>query len=421
MIIELNKLHIKVFAMILLSLICRGNIIYAQKPHRIDTTENMTIYFRFDKADVERDYMSNDKVLKQLDIQLNKHSLFSQIDSIAITSFTSPEGNKGYNHQLGKRRAKAVKGFLVWKYPHLDQRIITTNYGGENWDGLRKMVELDSQIPNKDDVLWILGFEPDSNKEVSLRQINNGKSWNYIEHNFLRFLRTGATCIISYKHTPAVDSIKYEVVIETEINDLATDTLRYDEPKKYFENTPSINTVIKSKPLFSIKTNLLADALTSINIAIEIPIRERWSVEAEWMFPWWIFNNNKYYNQLLMGTLEGRYWLRTKRQTEVLSGHAIGLYVSAGYYDFQWEKKGYQGEIIPSVGLSYTYAHLIGKHFRMEYSLGVGILNTKYRQYTANDNYDQFPWLKNGSTLWFGPTKTEISLVWVIGKKYNRR
>jgi hypothetical protein len=173
------------------------------------------------------------------------------------------------------------------------------------------------------------------------------------------------------------------------------------------------------RPLFAIKTNLLFDLITALNIELEVPIGKYWSVAAEWMFPWWTFKNSKYYNQVLLGTVEGKYWFKGKANSDILTGHALGAYASAGYYDLQWKKTGYQGEILPIVGFSYSYAHKIAKHLRMEYTIGLGVMNTKYRHYTSNNEYDTFPWQHNGKTLWVGPTRAEVSLVWLIGK--NRR
>lgn len=47
------------------------------------------------------------------------------------------------------------------------------------------------------------------------------------------------------------------------------------------------------------------------------------------MFPWWLFDGDKYSMQILMGGLEGRYWLGSKEKrinSEVLTGHFLGLY-----------------------------------------------------------------------------------------------
>ncbi|MFR5958536.1 MAG: DUF3575 domain-containing protein [Bacteroides stercoris] len=41
-------------------------------------------------------------------------------------------------------------------------------------------------------------------------------------------------------------------------------------------------------PLFALKTNLLFDVALIPNFEIEIPIGRHWSVNGEYMFPWWL-------------------------------------------------------------------------------------------------------------------------------------
>ena len=40
------------------------------------------------------------------------------------------------------------------------------------------------------------------------------------------------------------------------------------------------------RPLLALKTNLLFDALTVLNVEVEVPLKKRWSVAAEGMFQW---------------------------------------------------------------------------------------------------------------------------------------
>lgn len=94
----------------------------------------------------------------------------------------------------------------------------------------------------------------------------------------------------------------------------------------------------EKRPLFALKTNLLFDAALMPNVEIELPVgkHNRYSLNGELMFPWWLMDGDKYCLQILMGGLEGRYWLGNskKRQTkEVLTGHFLGLYAGGGKYD----------------------------------------------------------------------------------------
>lgn len=174
------------------------------------------------------------------------------------------------------------------------------------------------------------------------------------------------------------------------------------------------------RPLFALKTNLLSDAALMPDIEVEVPIGRRWSVNGEYMFPWWLFEGGKYSLQILMGGLEGRYWLGSRANREsrdVLTGHFLGLYAGGGKYDLQWKENGYQGEFFIAAGISYGYARKIARNLRLEFNIGIGMLRTDYRHYHARDNYQTLLWQENGKYTWFGPTKAKISLVWLLSRK----
>ena len=169
--------------------------------------------------------------------------------------------------------------------------------------------------------------------------------------------------------------------------------------------------------MLALKTNLLFDAALMPNVEVEVPLGKRWSLDGELMFPWWKLKGDKYCLQILMGGLEGRYWLGQRERYDVLTGHFLGLYAGGGKYDLQWKRDGYQGEFFIAAGISYGYAHRIARNLRLEYNIGVGLLRTDYRYYHARDNYQTLLWQENGRYTWLGPTKLKISLVWLLSRK----
>jgi hypothetical protein len=84
----------------------------------------------------------------------------------------------------------------------------------------------------------------------------------------------------------------------------------------------------------------------------------------------------------------------------------------------KWKEQGYQGEFY-NMGLSGGYAHEISRDgkWRMEYSLGVGYMNTNYREYNAKmglDNEWHLIRQKTGIYKYGGPLRAKISLVWTL-------
>ena len=161
---------------------------------------------------------------------------------------------------------------------------------------------------------------------------------------------------------------------------IETDTLTFLQSGKtmYPQRNP-VAASCRRRPLLALKTNLLFDAALMPNVEIEVPVGKRWSVNGEYAFPWWQFDRGKYCMQVLMGGLEGRYWLgsrKSREDREVLTGHFLGLYAGGGKYDLQWGEKGYQGEFFIAAGVSYGWATRIARHLHLEFNIGIGLLRT---------------------------------------------
>lgn len=382
----------------------------------------MLLYFRFDKAVVDKGYMDNDHTLRHLEEILSDRSLIGRIDSINILSFASPDGDRKYNERLARQRSTAVKGYLVWKYPHVDQYRIHPHPQGENWQEFRRLIAGDKNLPNRKEVLQIIDHNPDSERcKTLLRKLDGGRSYRYIQERTLRYLRNAAVCMV-WIRPDSLPTLPRPVSPNAESLNKPCEPLlagMKSIPKQEQAAVRNVQTKEK-RPLFALKTNLLFDAAMMPNIEIEVPIGKRWSINGEYMFPWWLLDGDKYSLQILTGGLEGRYWLGSRENRmnrEVLTGHFLGLYAGGGKYDLQWKENGYQGEFFIAAGFSYGYAHRIARNLRLEYNIGIGLLRTDYRHYHARDNYRTLLWQENGKYTWFGPTKVKISLVWLLNRK----
>lgn len=181
------------------------------------------------------------------------------------------------------------------------------------------------------------------------------------------------------------------------------------------------------KPLFAIKSNLLYDIASIINIELEVPIRDHYSIAADIICPWWTWDDGTIDSrrdrlQAMNANVEGRYWFGDRTRRSILTGWFAGVFAGGGLYDFEDDGEGYQGEFFIMGGVSGGYSHAINRSrtLRMEYTVGVGYLRTEYRQYTAiysNDNMWHAVNSSNGVYSWLGPTKVKASLSWLINYK----
>ena len=186
-------------------------------------------------------------------------------------------------------------------------------------------------------------------------------------------------------------------------------TLRYNEPDYYLWDylTP-----------LALKTNLLYDAASVLNFGIEAPIRDRWSVAFDWVCPWWSSYEKQKYLQTMYGSLEGRYWFGNRENRPQLTGWFAGIAAGGGVYDLMYDAmNGIQGEFSTCSAVA-GFAHAINSSgtLRMEYSLGFGWMGTEYVKYWW-DEYDYTlvaPSPQTWRTNWFGPTKVQVSLVYML-------
>ncbi|MEG0033399.1 MAG: DUF3575 domain-containing protein, partial [Mucinivorans sp.] len=371
------------------------------------------------------------------------------IKSIHVSGGASPEGPFDSNRKLSARRASAIHALIPKRAPELAHIYTVEERIGIRWKELRQLVETDLSTPRRVEILNIIDNVEEANfaKNISRRKslMDLGvPTWKYLlKYHFPELRSSAAVFIYLMPDTPQkrIDHINAIIRGETtdidppvEISPTVPDTLVV-APKPdtiFIDNIIHLHdtVVIEAsqdcyrivRPL-AFKTNLLFDLASLLNVEVEVPLSQRWSVAGEWMFPWWLWEEKQHALELLQGSLEARYWLTNNYSRQdirlgthnPLTGWFVGLYGGGGYYDLEWNKKGYQGEFFIATGLSAGYLKPIGRNLSMEFSLGVGYLKTDYRHYQAKQDLNndwQLVRQNRGSYTWIGPTKAKISLVW---------
>jgi len=419
----------------------------------------LMIHFRVSASNVDPSYMSNEITLSRIAATLTSENA-SYISSIRIEGYASPDGVSTVNKQIARKRAEALKHYIITNYSsYIQPAKITIQGMGVNWDGLRWLADGDYKLPYRSEVLYIIDnvhthidAKANISRKKSLMDLGP-KTWDYMLANYFPLLRTGKVInIIIAPNTPedivisinntlngiknqppsTVDTVKNatpkpEKIVE---ESLVTDTVYLEE--YIVSNQIPVERIEEEefdfgkKSLFAVKTNLLFDAISALNVEIEIPTGKRWSIAGEYIFPWWLWESKQYALQSLSGNLEGRYWFGNREGRPQLTGWFAGLYAGGGYYDIEWGDRGYQGEFFIASGFSGGYAHTISKNgnWRMEYSLGVGYMQTKYREYIPRYGPDDEWHLirkQSGKYHWLGPTRAKISLVWMLNRRYKKK
>ena len=170
----------------------------------------------------------------------------------------------------------------------------------------------------------------------------------------------------------------------------------------------------------SLKTNLLYDAALVSNIGAEFYLGKGWSVGANWMYAWWNSNKRHNYWRIYGGELDIRKYFGRRAQTKPLTGHHLGLYGQMLTYDFETGGTGYQSKLSYGVGIEYGYSLPLGRRLNLDFGIGIGYLGGEYKKYDPIDGH--YVWKETKQRHWFGPTKAEVSLIWLIGRgNYNEK
>ena len=385
--------------------------------------EKLIFRFRINESQIDYDFHNNRKVAGELQLLFEDGIRSSRIDSIHIQAFASPEGSKPYNVLLANRRANQVKNYLTGKYPQTRNFPLTTSAHAADWKALAPLVERDTLTPCRDEILQILALDR-TNERIGelMHKLNVGIPYRYVSENLLPVLRNATLCVIYMRPIKQPGMLTRANICNSESLRTVTTaaTHRAEESLTLAREAAGALQPPVSRTLFALKTNLLFDAALMPNIELEIPLGRRWSLNTEYIFPWWLIDGDRYCLQVLSGGAELRYWTGNRMIRPALAGHFLGLYAGGGKYDLQWLENGYQGEFFIAAGLSYGYARRIARNLSLEFNIGIGLLRTDYRHYRTEQDYEVLRWLENGNYTWFGPTKVKISLVWMLNGKQKK-
>ena len=164
------------------------------------------------------------------------------------------------------------------------------------------------------------------------------------------------------------------------------------------------------EPWVALKTNLLYDALLVPNAGIEFRFADRWSAGADYMHAWWS-NDRKHRYWRCYG---GEVTLRRYFGGTPFTGHHVGIYGTMLTYDFEFSEKGWQSDGFSyGGGLEYGYSLPVARRLNIDFSIGVGYFGGRYKEYVPMD--DCYVWQSTRRRHWFGPTRAQISLVWILG------
>ena len=163
----------------------------------------------------------------------------------------------------------------------------------------------------------------------------------------------------------------------------------------------------------ALKNNLLWDATLSPNLALEIGLAPKNTIDIYGAVNPFNFKDGKKFKHWYVQP-EFRWWM-----CEKFNGTFIGVHAHGG--SFLTKNLDLPGDIFPTLkdhryegyfwgaGVSIGHQWIIGKRWNLEASLGVGYARVHYDKFTCERCSEK---IKTGDKNYFGPTKATVSFVY---------
>lgn len=416
-----------VFLLKCISVFCSGDTLHYR------------IYFPVGSSVVDLSYRENGSRLDAFVADIRTRQATAVLRRVSLHSGASPEGGMSINRRLSDNRLASFRSILQERL-FLPDSVFTTTSLGEDWEGLTSLVE-ESDMPYREEVLRILRNTPvwvtrngvvvDSRKR-QLMNLRGGQAWRYMHAHFFSELRN--TSVVECEFDPVEMEKEPEPPVKTMEGQPADTVIVRDTVETVVALHDTVQIPIpmdrSSKPFYmALKTNLVYDALLVPNIGVEFALGKGWTLGGNWMYGWWKNDRRHRYWRVYGGEVGLRKYFGQRAADKPLTGHHIGVYGQLLTYDFEFGGRGYMGgrpggtlwdKAHYGAGFEYGYSLPVARRLNLDFSLGLGYLGGTCYEYVPVDAC--YVWEKTKTRHWVGPTKAEVSLVWLLGRgNYNEK
>lgn len=400
-------------------------------PSPTDSTAVFKVYYYVDHSDLDVTFMQNSATLKELDNLLDSLMAAGSSLKVKLVSGASPEGTEEGNKALGEARSQQMRSYLLSHHYKLQERDLTVASNGSDWEGLLRSVERaryywapEAARIIRNTPIWVRGRNRaivDSRKK-QLMDLHLGDAWRTMEQDLFPYLRKTEVSVAFplpvVEPEPKVDTV---VVVERQLDTVLVD--RYIAPPE-----PA------RKHGFLIYTNLLYDATLVPSIGTQIYFGKGWALDARWAGNWLSNQTDWFCWRMYGGELAVRKYLREPQDNgsgifRSSTGHHFGVYGQIFTLDVIWNGRGYlcgkEGKNLFAApcwgaGVEYGYTLPLGKHFNLDFSIGAGYVRGPLQEYDPSADKN----VRSGeltSFQWWGPTRADITLQWLIGMENKSR
>lgn len=390
---------------------------------KLDTL-TVAISFRQSHSTLDLGFMGNKEALDSFAKAYNSHP--HKVSTIHIKGYASPEGTVAINRRLSRERAAVIVNYLKNNCNIAADSIVSVPIGVD-WEDLYTAVQADPEVPGREKALDIIANVTDivrnsrgvlvSQRNQMLKRIEGGRTWSYMLNRIYPYLRGAKAEVVCVMELPEPQPVEVLAKTETPVDAQLFDRTPTPTACQYEDSLTSSATVY-----WSLHTNALYDLVAIPNLGAELYLGKHFSIAANWWYAWWKTDSKHRYWRTYGGYIAPRYWLGKAAAAKPLTGHHLGLYAQVMLYDFEWGGTGYlSGTPYKNIshrptwggGIEYGFALPIQRRLNIDFTIGLGYLKGRYWKYVPLD--EGYRWISVNNLNWWGPTKCEASLVWLLG------
>ena len=371
--------------------------------------EEMHVRYVVAKAKLERDYMNNALVLDRIVewADAGQRDTMGNILSVEFCGAVSPEGSVPFNHWLSVARLNTLEKY-VRKRVDIPENLIVRSDHYIAWDELKAMV-LESDLPNKDEVMAVLNTENTStgnnldSRIAALKALDGGKTWRIIFDRYFIHMRNAYMVIVTEKSEKFYEQRRRNMVAAMPA--LSTVAQSQSEPVSLLPVVAAASSALIDTRYMYVKTNLVGLGLLMGNLGVEFDLGRYLSLNIPVYYSALDYFTPTVKFRTFATQPELRVWPMTNED-----GLFIGAHAGFAYYNFafggDWRYQDHDGTS-PTLGgglsLGYRLPISRNKNWKLEFSVGAGVYPLYY------DVFHNLPNIKEGQ-LYDTRSKTYIGL-----------
>lgn len=154
-------------------------------------TEHLTAFIDYPagSATLNPKYGNNRAELEKLNDRLRPLLASPKGMRIELTGYASPDGSTKENEQLAGNRTIQFKNYLLKQYQLPNDGIVSVDWGGEDWEGLRSAVAASGKAYTAKVLAILDGTTSPDQRRKQLRDLEKGAVYKDLEKTFFARLR----------------------------------------------------------------------------------------------------------------------------------------------------------------------------------------------------------------------------------------